>query len=53
MNGPGYPDRFGNNDVIPHFAKNGTALTQEERAAIAKHKGLERRRGEEVGQEYL
>ncbi|CAB9525283.1 expressed unknown protein [Seminavis robusta] len=32
--------RFGSNDVIPNFAKNGTALTQEERAAIAKRKGL-------------
>ena len=38
--GAGFPDRFGNSDVIPHFAKNGTALTQEERAAIAKRKGL-------------
>ncbi|CAB9509957.1 MAP kinase-activated protein kinase 2 (Fragment) [Seminavis robusta] len=36
----GIPDRFVNNDVVPHFAKNGTALTQEERAAIAKRKGL-------------
>ncbi|CAB9530143.1 expressed unknown protein (Partial), partial [Seminavis robusta] len=32
--------RFVSNDVIPNFAKNGTALTQEERAAIAKRKGL-------------
>ena len=40
MQGPGFQDRFANSDAIPHFAKNGTALTQEERAAIAKRKGL-------------
>jgi len=40
MSGPGFPDHFADNDIIPHFAKNGTALTQEERAAIAKRKGL-------------
>ena len=33
-------DRFANSDAIPHFGKTGTALTQEERAAIAKRKGL-------------
>lgn len=32
--------RFNNADMIPHFAKNGTALTSEERASIAKRKGL-------------
>lgn len=40
MSGPNFQDRFGNSDVIPHFAKNGTALTQEERSAMAKRKGL-------------
>jgi len=35
----GFPDRFANNHVIPHFNQNGTALTREERAAIAKRKG--------------
>lgn len=35
--GPGRPDRF--SDPIPHFAKDGTALTQDQRASFARRKG--------------